>query len=493
MKRPIGEGKRDEAKTTSNGGQERPSHTPSRGAQHHSSSSRTWTGGAGFGQANTQNRLSSSSRKRTHGEYVDQDSEVLPDAPAAHRQEIDESMPPPQILHQQYKEKHGHRLYFSQSPPQYLPNDHRDEVQPVIRSGHEAQVYADNRWTTQPIDRAQQHRSDSRVGNQYGMSGALHAIRGEMQQPENNHQNMAQLNRGRLDQPQPPQSPEIPFLRPIRQPNFVDRQHAPAESGHGRRTALANMDRRYVAHQATDFRQPLRTISRASTMRQPLMIPPASRASKYPTDSFYFSNSDLRPLLRPSDDYSFFNPTTPTPLRHLRDPIPIVPIERESPFFRRDSSFGVHPTTLRPSEMQLQPEQLVPGARHFHMQPTSPMEVGQKGRSLNALSFMNSPFTNMNKPIYDRDALSHTYKNGPDEFQYSTRFNQPYFQRPQSSVHHTRQSSAVPSRRTFTRDDDMKLLGVIRGAKSGNAGGFPNVVPYSKNRGYFSSTGVVRR
>jgi hypothetical protein len=492
MKSRVGDDKRKDIKMTVDGGQDNIPSRLSRGAQYHSSSSRTLTGDADFGQANANNGLSSSSRKRTHGEYADQHAEVLPDAPAAHDREIGDLMLPPQILPQQYGERVSHQQYVSKSSSQSHPRSHREETQPNRRFNPEVQAYADDRWFTQPIVGAQLQRSASRDGSQYRMSGALYTNKRDRHQAEDSHQDMQQSNQNRLYYPQPPPSPEIPLPQFIRRPNSIHRQHVSTEFGHGRGIALAPMDERYSAPHATESCQPLRTVTRASAMREPLMVPLASRANEYPTDSAYFSNNELRAQHRPNDEYSFFNPTTPTPQRQRQDPISIAPIVRESPFFRRFSSLEDYQIPMRQRGMQVQPERLVSSARNFHMQPASPIEVRQMGRSLNALSFINSPFTNMNQPIYDRDDLPYTFRNGHHEHRYSTRLKQPHFQPPQARVRPIRPSSTIPARRTFTRDDDMKLLGAIRGAKSGNVGVYPGVAPFSKNRGNFSSAGVGR-
>jgi hypothetical protein len=462
-------------------------------AHYHSSSSLVIDGGADSGRANAEHRSSSSSRKRRHDQYIEEGFDILPDLPAAYERESREMMPPPQIPSSWCKDKSGGPSYQAPAPPQSRRLSRWSEDQCTRRSGPEVRLYGDGEWKpTQPATRDQRSQCLSRDGSQYRMSGALLPTDDkDQQQKSNSSRNILPPNQSSFNQPQRPLSQSVPFLQPIHRPKAVHQQHTSGDSRYDERDyVLAPGDGRYVNPHVTDNRQPTSTIPRAFTMRQPLVVPPSSRAGRYFTDSGYMSNVDLHARRPPNDDDYFIHAIAPASQRRSFEPVFHTAMQRESPFFRRDPEIQFHQKSKRHNTTQLQPEQLVPDARLFRMQPPSPM--GQMGRSLNALSFINSPLTSKNRPIFEREIRPYSGVNHHNEPQYFTRVEESYREQPQSRIHHARHSSAVPSRRSFVRDNDMKLLGAIRGAKSGTTNIVPSVLPFSRNRGAFSSAGIGR-
>lgn len=293
---------------------------------------------------------------------------------------------------------------------------------------------------------------------------------------------------------------------------------------HGDRTFQldAAMDERYPAEQV-ETHVPLRTFSQASFIPQRFAAAPESRAVRYPPrDSEYFSNHDLRVQRQPHEENLYYSPATPA---RPREVLPQVSrISQESPFFTRNAAPPVMRTPLR-DQSRFQPEQLVSRASNYRMAPVPTVDA--VGQSLNSLSFINSPYTNENQPIYSHRPPSQprpfsvTHRRGPEQAEpgYFARLDE--FRNTADNPGTSRNAShllprhvpAAPSRngRAFTRDDDIRLLGTIRGAKSGTLAvdhpygrtvasrSYPPVVPFARNIGtasrLFSSGGrrTIRR
>jgi hypothetical protein len=495
-KPPDTEEKRDESQTGAEGGEQHPPSRQSKGPQQHHSSNRPLRNGAGFGQATAHQLRSSSSRKRTHDEYVEEDSEILRDVLLAREPESDNLMLRPKHFYSQGETRNNRVLGSSQSPSQVQKRNNRNEEQSVSRSGPVVQVYANNGWKPQPTSYGQHQHLPSHDGSHYRMSGALPpTVTRNRLETETNYKNIQQSNQSRFDQPQPLPSRTPPILQPFQTPDNLHRQYPPENSRYNERGyALAHVDGRHAVRPGTYNKQIWRTASRASVMRQPLMFPRASKMSNYARDSGYLSNVDLNVNHSSHNHNNFFHPTTPAAQRHTYQPAVRMPQHTESPFFRRKSDFEVYHMPMRPSTTQLLPERVVPTTRKLRMQPPSP--VRQMGYSLNSLSFINSPVNSTHQPIFDHRPRPYSGISHHVEPQYLERSGISRSQQLQSHIHHLRQSSAAQSHKSFTRDDDLKLLSAIRGAKSGTTTNYfrsrpststfaPLVIPFSKNRNEF--------
>jgi hypothetical protein len=487
----------NEPPQNTNGGERSPPSRPSGGTHHRCTSSRTLIDSVNPGCANAGHRSSSSSRKRRHSEYVEDDSDILPDPPAAYQRESGDSMRPPQLLPLLYRDESGRPSHVSQTPSRRHRHSHRSEELFAGKPGSRIRQHGDSGRAQTYLLRHEQQQQDrvlSRDGSQYRMSGALPPIdvRGGQQQDKSNRNDL-QGSRSRFSQPQRPQSGNVPFNQPIQRSDEVQQQQIPGGSRYVEQEyVLAPLHGRYAAQRTTNNRGPVRTFSQAVPMRQPLMVPPSSRAGKYPTNSGYTSNVNLHTQRAIGDDKYFINDTKPAPRHRAFESVPITPIQRHSPFFKRVPEFHVHRSPMLRNSLQQQPQRFGSDTRHLAMQPPSP--IGEMGRSLNALSFINSPLTRTNRPIFEHGIRPYSSINHHNEPLYFTQTERSHSQRqPQSHVHQFRQSSDALSQRTFNRDDDMKLLGAIRGAKSGNSKFVPSAVPYSRVRGVFSSAGVGRR
>ncbi|KAF2424840.1 hypothetical protein EJ08DRAFT_410775 [Tothia fuscella] len=343
-------------------------------------------------QSRGNHRSSSSSRKRTHQDYLGDDA-------GAHQGEV--MMPPP----------------LPQQPHQGRQVERHEQICPE-------QVWQPALTPLRP----RREPPLSRRADPYMMSGALPLAKPAARQPlrpESIRHNLSHLippSRGQSFLP--PRTVIQDF------PPYVNRAREP----------------------------PLPTVSHSSDPRQHTMIP-QSRAGHHLTDSGYYSNAALR---QPQEQLYIPNPFTTAADRQIFQ----APVEA-SPFFSR--SRNVIETPLRQQSRRIQAEEIISGARNFRMQPVaSRSPVGQVGHSLNSLSFINSPYTNSNHRILDPRARPDTAQQPIYSPQYLSRSNIAQSQQFLRRAPDSRLPSAAPqTRRTFTRDDDIRLLNTIRGAKSG--------------------------
>lgn len=383
-------------------------------------------------------------------------------------------MPPPRVPPPQDSDRR------KQEETAQSPSRHRHIEQSqyhVMRLEREFQAHKDGGWPSG--ERGSRDRDM--------MNGALPPLETNELLPLREPHREAFRQPSRLSRIPPPPSRSEPFLQRLQRRNYAPprREELADPRYNSRGFAKTHMDARYYPERG-DPRLPLRTISRASYIPQPLGAAPESRSITYPPrDSGYFSNSDIRAqqLFR-DEDVSYIEPQTPA--RAQAAAPPPSGVAQESPFFTRNVTPTAVMRTPALVRTQLQPEQFVSGARHYRMAPASPTEV--VGQSLNSLSFINSPYTNRNKPIFSHGAsnqlrpFSMAHRRGPDhaaEPGYFSRRDelQPVEDRAEysraglTSRLQYRQASALPSRngRVFTRDDDMRLLSTIRGAKSGSS------------------------
>jgi hypothetical protein len=454
-----------------------PVHQPTRrirGAKLHSSSSRTLPSCADSGQAGAQQQSSSSGRKRRHDEYVEDNSDVILRKQTGSAPREGNAMPPPQQAFQQFKER-PEQVGWRQAPqtPSH-PYIGTDNIRSSVVT--ENQIYAESDWQL-----AQPPFVNHSRGLVFKMSGALTPEHLRDKQPLRQMSNRHSLGHS-SKKPRAERlaiSPRnISFLQGVKQgPDYAN-------------LVQNTRDSRYSQH--TEDGVPIRTESRSSVLKRHLMRPQSRTGAQYcPRESGYLSTTESRQLFlaQPTSQPYYLVPTTSAPSYQHRTPSIAIP----SPFFTRSGEVTDTVATPRQLHSSLTyPERLVGGVRHFHMQPAgSPM--GQVGQSLNSLSFINSPYTKSNERVFNDGGggagrrlyvgrrrcspmqlkAQPQYITHSDNITYGANINaqnrtqNQQFLRHISPSLHSQLGYALPPCRSFTGDDDSKLLSTIRGAKSG--------------------------
>ncbi|QDS76470.1 hypothetical protein FKW77_004949 [Venturia effusa] len=348
-----------------------------------------------YRQKEVQHLSSSSSRKRTREDYLegvtDGDFEVLMEAPSQQRRRTRDSMLPPPLptQHAAQRSLPTRRDHFDDSPSrQYLDSRSNIEVHPH-ENAPEVQAYQDGAWN----NARRQDMQTPRPSRPYqpsgpplmsGVSGLASGRRGSR---------IDRQVEGAVSQPRLTRPPPDP-----RNGNEVDSHHSMSQSHSNLLQYQQNHNEQIRNAQTPATRLlPSRAGSRSSFVRQPLVSVPAHGNIRAP-DSGYYSNvnphytSGYEPLdenyghapsrqadhwSRPSFDSPFFKP-------HFHGPVQ----QQESPMRQRGATH--------------QSEQLTSGLRHLRMEPVSQQPQPRTIPSLNALSFIDEPYTSANQPVFSR-------------------------------------------------------------------------------------------
>jgi hypothetical protein len=267
------------------------------------------------------------------------------------------------------------------------------------RDQHDVHMYRDGAWNDVWNGNP---RTPSRSSRPYGMAEP-YAMSGVIGSISNRHALAAHRGLEResghaVPQPQltrPAPESRMEYDEPFRRtfPPPVQRRQGPNlaySSDHYTQAPAAA--RVYSATQPMEIRLPSRAASRSSFMRQPL-IPVASRGNIRGPDSGSLSNVELH-----HNGYEPANEDfTPGTARHY-DRLP--PSAVESPFFKPHFN-GPTNNQVSLSDQRSsggQSEQLVSGLRHLQVEPAALQP--RLRPSLNALSFIDEPYTSTNQPIY---------------------------------------------------------------------------------------------
>ncbi|TID13803.1 hypothetical protein E2P81_ATG01736 [Venturia nashicola] len=442
-----------------------------------------------YRQSDMQCLSSSTSRKRTRKDYLegltDADLEVLMDAPVQQRRGTRESMWEPLLPTQRAAQTTlpiRNNQFERSSSQRYL--DPRSKIDAHSCSDvPEVQMYQNSAWNdarhenaASQSSRPSQPSGPALMGGSLGAAPGWHGFRIDQQKAGVEQQ-------PRLTRPAPEWRTGAEGYSHRAMPQFESdlRQHQqnPNDSSRGVQTPVARM-----LHS--------RAASRSSFVRQSL-IPALSRGNIRGPDSGYHSNgkpqhiSDYKYMdenyapapprqtdrvSQPSFDSPFFKP-------HFNGPVP----QQESPVYQRGAT--------------RQSEQLVSGLRHLRMEPASQQPQPRLRPSLNALSFIDEPYTATNQPIYaqQRGPLSQsreeqTYQYRPAVISHAGFIQDPRVpQQPRRQPNTIRLPSAMPS-------SSQPLAHMSKGSKSGGSMvrsiGVQRVRPstnsYSPGGGYFPRT-----
>lgn len=436
---------------------------------------------------------SGSSRKRTREDYLedltDADLEVLMDAPVQQRHEVRESMLPPSLPRQHTTQRlmPTQRDHFENSSSQRYLESSSNVDGPSRSNVPEAQTYHNGAWNDTRREDAQvsQPLRSYQPSGPALMSGAIGSTSGR-RGSQMERQNVEVVAQPRFTRPGPQSRSENECYShrsmPQSRSGLLQYQQNPNESKRNIQTPAAQL-------------LPSRAASRSSFVRQPL-IPAASRGNIRGPDSGYCSNGKPQytsgyddmdenyvqaasqqadRISQPSFGSPFFKP-------HFNGPVP----QQESPLYQRGAT--------------RQSEQLVTGLRRLRMEPASQQPQPRLRPSLNALSFIDEPYTATNQPIYaqQRGPFSQSQEEQPYRPAVISRAG--FIQDPRVPQQPRRQSdsirlpSAMPSSSqplAHTRKGSKNGGSMVRSIGGQGVRGSTN--SYSPGGGYFPRTnaGVV--
>lgn len=432
--------------------------------------------------ADLQHPSSSSSRKRTHEDYLegltDADLEVLMNASVQGRRETRESMLPPPLPTQRAAQRPiptRREQLESNSSQRYLESRSNIDSRPHANVP-DIQTYQDRAWNDARHEDTQvsQPLRPYQPSGPPLMSGAIGP--GPSQRgSQMDHQNVPQ-QRFTRPAPESRSGNEGHFRQSIPQSHsdLLQYQQNSNDPNRNIQTPAARL-------------LPSRVASRSSFVRQPLISAP-SRGNVRGPDSGYYSNGEHQhnslyghvdenyapapsrqadSMPQPSFDSPFFKP-------HFSGPVP----QQESPMYQRGAT--------------RQSEQLVTGLRHLRMEPASQQPWPRTRPSLNALSFIDEPYTSTNQPIYarQRGAFSQSQEEQPYRPVVVSRaglIQDPRVpQQPRRQSNSIRLPSAMPS-------SSQPLAHTSKGSRSGGSmvrpiggqGVRPSTNSYSPGGGYF--------
>lgn len=435
-------------------------------------------------EADVENLSSSSSRKRTRKDYLegltDGDLEGLLDVPFHHQHKTRKSMLPPPLPMQRPPQRATvvRRGQLESTPTQRYLESSSNIVYPRLNVS-ELQLYQDGAWN----DARQEDGELSQSLRPYQrpeptMSGAIGPAPGR-QSLEGTHVD----HRNARPVPQPRFTRPAPDSR-MGNDGQVRQSGPPSHSELLQYQQNANELNRHLQTPAARL-LPSRAASRSSFVRQSLISAP-SRGNNRGTDSGYFSNGEPQRRSRYGITDENFAPAPPcqgdrTSQPSLKSPFfmpkfsgPIA--QQESPMYHRGAS--------------RQPQQLERGFRHLGMESLS--QTPRVRPSLNALSFIDEPYTSTNQPIFtqQRDAFSQSHEEQPYRPAVISRagfIQDPRVQQqPRRNTNSIRLPSGIPS-------SSQPLAHTTKGARSGGSMvrpiGRKTVQPsansYSPGGGYF--------
>ncbi|RDI85304.1 hypothetical protein Vi05172_g4802 [Venturia inaequalis] len=437
-----------------------------------------------YTQPDVQHLSSSSSRKRRrikdyHEDLTDADLEVLMNAPFQQRRDIQQSMLPPSHPTQRAVQRHlptRRDPRESSSSQRYLES--RSNVDARSRSNFpEVQMYHNGAWDDDGQEDAHesQHLRSYQPSRPALMSGEIGPASGR-RGPHMDQQNVEVV-------PQPRFTKPAPELRNGNE-GYARQTLPQSHSDSLQYQQNLNLSTRNLQTPAARL-LPSRAASRSSFVRQSLISAP-SRGNMRGPDSGYYSNSkpqytsgyeqmDENYATAPPDRISqplnspFFKP-------HFNGPVP----QQDSPVYQRGGT--------------RQSEQLESGLRHLRMEPASQQPQPRMRPSLNALSFIDEPYTSTNQPIYAQ-------QRGP----FSQSQEQPYKpavisragfiqdprvpQQPHRPSNSIRLPSAMPSSsQPLAHTQKVSRTGRSIVRSIGGQGVRPNTNSYSPGGGYFPRT-----